>query len=698
MSERQDDHVHDVAIVGSGFGGAVSALRLAEKGYDVVVLEAGRSLGPQDLHAARRRLTDYLWQPEIGLRGFFWQRTFKDVGIIGASGVGGGSIVWGAVLLEPAKAFFDDPAWSRLADWRTELRQHYATAARMLGRVTNVHLGEQDEHLRAAAVAVGAESTFGPVPLAVHFGQGPGVRSEDPFFGGDGPARTGCLLCGGCLVGCPYGAKNTLDLNYLHLAQRRGAQIRPQHRVEAVVPLPGGGYELHSRDPLAGGRAGRRAPVRARQVVLAAGVLGTLELLFTCRDDLGTLPHVSPRLGHRVRTNSEAVTGILADDPQADLLRGPSISSDFHPDPQTHVTQNRFLGGARVLRPQVGPLVDGARPGPRALRTLARIASRPVEHLRVALAPRFEERYTALTVMQHVDNELRFVWGRSPARPWRRVLRSRAVDGRQAPSYLPVANEVTRAYAASIGGTPLNLLPESVGGVSVTAHVLGGAVIGSSPQEGVIGLDHQVFGHPGLYVADAAAIPANVGVNPSLTITAMAERFAAAWPTRRDAEAVAPDAPAEPGARLPRGLRDLRRLYRVLPAPEPDALVGDWRASFLGPRSLRAVAPLGVARAGLPGWQGKRFARAPDGSGITGTNVLRGETRLAMALRVADSAVDGRPCGVISYADDAPLPWRHVRDEVRVLDAERLLAMSLLDLPGGGVGALPFLLTRDALR
>ena len=673
----------DVAVVGSGFGGAVSALRLAERGHDVVVLEAGRRLTPDDLLDARRRIGAYLWQPELGLHGFFWQRIFNDVGIIGASAVGGGSIVWGAVLLEPADAFFADPAWAGLGDWRGELAPHYATAARMLGRVANDHLGVQDEHLRAAAAAVGAADTFGPVPLAVHFGDGPGVRTTDPFFDGKGPDRVGCRLCGGCLVGCPYGSKNTLDLNYLYLAEHAGAQIRARHRVDSIAPLHGGGYVLQSSDPLR--RRARHEPLLAERVVLAGGVLGTLELLFRCRDELGSLPRVSPRLGDRVRTNSEAVTGILADDPRIDLLGGPSISSDFHPDARTHITQNRFRGGARVLRAQVGPLVDGDDPRRRALATARTLLHHPGAQLRVMLAGRFEERYTALTVMQRADNELQLYLGRSPVRPWRRVLRSRVGPGSaSAPSFLPVANAVTRAYAESIGGTPLNLLPETLGGKSVTAHILGGAVIGADATSGVIGPDHEVHGHPGLYVADASAIPANVGVNPSLTITAMAERFAAGFP--------------EPGARseapvpvsLPTTVSGLRLLWRALPAPALDAGVGDFDASFVGPAWLRRLAPRGIGLLGMPGWQGKRFAREDEV--LTGTNRTAHGERLAMRAETATSAHDGRAALVVTYGRTAPLPWRHVRDEFRQLPDGRLLGLSLLDAPGPSA-PLPFLLT-----
>lgn len=514
----------DVAIIGSGFGGSVAALRLAEQGRRVVVLERGRRHAPEDYLAARRDPRRYLWEPALGLtRGFFWQRVFRHVGIIGATGIGGGSIVWAGVLLEPDTPFFRDPAWAHLhPDWRGELAAHYATAARMLGRTPSPFLGEMDEHLRAAARAAGREDTFGPTPMAIWFGE-EGVTVPDPFFGGEGPERTGCRLCGSCLVGCPHGAKNTLDKNYLWLAERRGAEIRPEHEVTSIVPLPeGAGYEL----TVAG-----RPPVRAREVVLAGGVLGTLELLYRCRDDHGTLPHVSARLGDRVRTNSEAITAVLADDPDADLTRGPSISSEFYPDAHTHVTQNRFVGGWH-LRFQLGPMVDDPDPRRRARRTLRAIAAHPGRHARLLLARNFERRISPISVMQHADNELRFAWRRSPARPWRRVLRSELGEGDPAPSYLPQANAAARAFAASIGGTPLNLLIESVGGKSFTAHILGGAVMGASPAEGVVSTDHEVFGHPGLYVVDASAIPANVGVNPSLTITAMAERFAARYAAR----------------------------------------------------------------------------------------------------------------------------------------------------------------------
>jgi cholesterol oxidase len=683
MAEGYD---FDVAIVGSGFGGAVSALRLAEKGYSVVVLEQGKRVRPDDIERARRDIRAHLWEPDLGLSGFFWQRIFRDVGIIGASGVGGGSIVWGGVLLEPGAGIFSDPGWgSGEEDWQEAMAPHYAEAARMLGRVSNPFLGPMDEHLRQTARAIGGEESFGPVPLAIYFGR-EGEEAPDPFFGGKGPARTGCRLCGGCLSGCPYGSKNTLDLNYLYLAEKAGAKILPGHRVQSLVPHQDGGYELKTVDPLAGGVG--PGSLRAGRVVLAGGVLGTLELLFRCRDELGTLPDVSRELGRRVRTNSEAVSIVLDDDSSTDFTRGPAISTDFHPDSRTHITQNRYVGGGKLLRPQIGPLVDGSDPGRRAFDTATSILRHPIRFLRLLAARNFEGRLTALTVMQDVDSELTFEYGRSPFRPWRKVLRSKSVPGRQAPSYLPVANQAAREFAASSGGTPLNLMVESVGGRSFTAHILGGAVIADSPEEGVIDTNHEVHGHPGLFVADASAIPVNLGVNPSLTITAMAERFASRWPGREQAgDAGSPgrmidrrdlDAlPASPAA--------LKKLWAALPAPAPGDLVGSHRAVFVGPELLRRISPQGLGLIGLPGWFGKKFEIGPEG--LKGVNLLRAGPEqpfgeyLEMTAAVESSVIDGAPVLVSTYGPYAPLPWRHVRDEFRLLGPGQLLGMAVIDRP-----------------
>jgi cholesterol oxidase len=679
----------DVVVVGSGFGGSVAALRLAEAGHRVIVLEKGRWLGDDDLLRARRDPRAYLWQPGAGMHGFFWQRIFRHMAIIGGTGVGGGSIVWAGVLLEPGEDFYDAPVLRDLGIDRDGLAPHLARAARMLGRVTCPHLGRMDDFLAQAADTLGAGETFGPVPTAIHFGR-PGVTEPDPFFGGEGPERTGCRLCGECLLGCPYGAKNDLRRNYLHLAERRGAEIRAEAEVVSLRPW-GEGYVVETSHPW---RRGRRTTLTARRVVLAGGVLGTVELLHRCRDELRTLPLVSAQLGRHVRTNSEALTAVLQP-PGQDLTDGPTISSHFHPDERTHVTQNRYVGGWH-MRAQLGPMVDDDRRLRRAGRVLGALARQPLAQVRLVTAPGFLQRLTVLTTMQRHDSELALDLRRSPWRPWRRSLRSRITDGIRPPSNLPVANEVTRAFADASGGRPLNLLGESVGGLSVTAHVLGGAVMGRDATDGVVDARHEVFGHPGLYVADASVIPANLGVNPSLTITALAERFAAGFPAP-DRGPAPPDATARPARHT---VASLRRTWSALEPPPVDAVLhataGDLEASFAAP--LTRVAGPGLGVLGLPGWVGKRFRCSPDG-GVAGMNLVRRPGGLAetlpMSLTEGASLADGRPALVVSYAPDAPWPWRWVRDELRAApDGTALVAMTFVDLPVlRRLGGTPFLLT-----
>jgi cholesterol oxidase len=399
-----------------------------------------------------------------------------------------------------------------------------------------------------------------------------------------------------------------------------------------------------------------------------------------------------------VRTNSEAVSLVLAGDEGADLTRGPAISSDFHPDPRTHVTQNRYVGGAKFLRPQIGPLVDGDVPGRRALATVAAIAKKPGRWLKAVSARGFERRLTALTVMQDVDSELRFEFGRSPLTPWKRVLRSRAVPGRKAPSYLPVANEAARAFARASDGDPYNLLVESAGGRSFTAHILGGAAIGEEATDGVIDSGHEVHGHPGLFVVDASAIPVNLGVNPSLTITAMAERFASRRPARAErarrrpeveveegAATTSPGPRARPASSLPASPADLRRIWGALPVPDPEELAGSHRAVFVGPAPMRAVAPGALGLVGLPDWFGKRFELSGQDGELSGMNLLRQDGELVeyleMTARVEPSVIDGAPVLVSTYGPEAPLPWRHVRDEFRRLGRGTFLGMAVVDRP-----------------
>jgi len=515
-------HDVDVLIVGSGFGGSVAALRLAERGLRVEVLEQGRRIGPADVGAAHGSLRALMWEPNLGLRGFFHQHILRHVGIVAGVGVGGGSLVYAAVLLEPDAALFREPGWARLGpELVAELKPHYATARRMLGATTHPDHGSMDVALERTAARLGRSHTFGPVPSGIHL-QPAGSHTPDPYLGGAGPEAHGCTRCGGCLAGCAVGAKNTLDRNYLYLAERLGAVVRPLHRVDRITPLPGGGYAIASSDPLTRAKHPTRT---AREVVLAAGVIGTLDLLFRARDAHRTLPHISARLGDAVRTNSEAIVGVWDPDAPADLTYGTAISSHFWIDERTHVTQNRFPAAYRFMRFYAGPMIDDPSPRSRALRTLAAMR-RPGAMLAQWRDPRWHEHVTMLTVMQHVDNELAVRFRRSVLSPLRPALDSEIVGEHAPPTFLPEANRAARTHAEANGGVPFNVLPESLANLSITAHVLGGAALGRTRDEGVIDERHEVFGYPGLYVVDASAIPANIGVNPSLTITAMAERWA----------------------------------------------------------------------------------------------------------------------------------------------------------------------------
>ena len=347
---------YDAVVVGSGFGGSVCALRLSEKGYRVEVLEQGRRFQDEDIHKANTSLHDLFWMPTLGMKGLFTQRFFCHVNVVGGAGVGGGSLVYAAVLLEPKKAFYQDPAWAEMGvDWESELKPHYQTAAQILGRQTCPVTHLQDQWLRETAHMMGVGESYGPVPLGIYFG--PQDETPDLYFDGLGPPRQGCRQCGACLAGCPHNAKNSLDKNYLYLAGRLGAHILPRRKVTLVRPLDNG-YQVEMVDPLG---EHMYAPLRAHKVILSAGVLGTLALLFHCWE-AGTLDHLSPLLGQRVRTNSEAITAVLTGDPEVDLSMGLAISSDFHANEHTHITQNRVPPSYWFMKLYASPLVDGERP------------------------------------------------------------------------------------------------------------------------------------------------------------------------------------------------------------------------------------------------------------------------------------------------------------------------------------------------
>lgn len=521
---------YDFVIIGSGFGGSVCAMRLAEKGYRVLVLERGRRYHDDDFPRTNWNLRRYLWLPALRCFGLQQMTLLKDVLVFHGCGVGGGSLIYANVLMEPDERLFQAPAWRDLADWRAVLRPHYETARRMFGVTANPRLWPADDALRAIAADMGQGHTFRPTEVGVFFGDGQqaGHLVPDPYFGGQGPPRAACIHCGGCMVGCRHNAKNTLLKNYLYFAEQWGAQIQPEAEALDIRPLPGGQpdgarYEvLYRRSTALLPRPARR--VRAANVVLAAGVLGTLRLLFRCRDETRSLPRLSPCLGQRVRTNNEALLGVTSREKSADFSQGIAITSVFQADAVTHVEPVRFPDGSSFMRLLAAPLIDSRGGfGSRLLRLLAEALRHPQDFLTARVFARWARRSTILLIMQTEDNTIRLRLGRGLFTLFRRGLISEP-DGADPITPGPhLTHGVARAFARQVNGIPQDTITESLLNIPSTAHILGGCPMGRSDADGVVDVNCQVFNYPGLYVVDGSIVPANPGINPSLTITALAE-------------------------------------------------------------------------------------------------------------------------------------------------------------------------------
>jgi len=550
----------DVLIVGSGFGGSVAALRLTEKGYRVGVMEAGRRFRDQDFPKTSWRLGGFLWAPAIGLKGLQRIHVLRDVVVLAGAGVGGGSLVYANTLYVPPAQFFADPQWRDITDWADELTPYYDQASRMLGVAENPLMTRSDLIMKAVADEMGVGHTFRLTPVGVHFGAGPGVLSPDPYFGGVGPDRVGCTHCGECMTGCRHNAKNTLVKNYLALAERAGAVVHPLTTVTAIEELADGGYRVTTRRTAALAR--RTRTFTADQVILAAGTYNTQRLLHRMRDT-GRLPRLSGALGRLSRTNSESILGAVARSADADYTQGVAITSSFYPDPSTHVEPVRYGKGSNSMGLLQSVLTVPVTGVPR-WRTWAReLVRQRGNAARLLYVRKWSERAVISLVMQPVDSSLTLMGTRSRLGRWR--LTTKQDESHPAPTYIPIAQDVVRRIATRINGVPGSNAFENFD-AAMTAHFVGGCVIGKDAESGVIDPYHRVYGYPGLHVVDGSAITANLGVNPSLTITAQAERAMAMWPNRGQVDPrpavgeayqrVAPVEPAQP----------------VVPADAPGAL------------------------------------------------------------------------------------------------------------------------------
>jgi cholesterol oxidase len=538
MDHNNGQFDFDFIVIGSGFGGSVTAHRLVEKGYRVAVMEMGRRWTPQNLPTTNWFINRWFWRPNLALRGFFNMRFFRHVTILHGCAVGGGSITYATTLLRPPDKVWDMGSWAGLSDWKSEMPRHYETASKMLGVVENRILGPADRLLKKAAESFGVGNTFYKTSVAIFEapeGVQGGVTFPDPFFGGEGPERTTCIACGGCMIGCRHGAKNTLDLNYLYLAEKHGARVFPETKVVDVKPLGGAddgrsgertgrnGYEVHTVKSTA---FLFRHPARftCRAVVFAASSLGTTELLFQLKEKR-SLPAISDQLGKRVRTNSESLIGVRIPRSNDDLSKGVAIGSGIYIDEHTHIEAVRYPSGSDAMS-FLATTLTGGRPGSSRiwlwLKNLAiSLVRHPFKTVRLLQPYKWARECIILLCMQALEGHIDMCWERVWYWPFRKFLVSR---GQKVPTYIPLANEFAEKFARMTGGTAMSMLPEILFDVPGTAHCLGGCVIADSSTNGVVDYRNRVFGYKNMYICDGSVVAANLGVNPSLTITALTER------------------------------------------------------------------------------------------------------------------------------------------------------------------------------
>lgn len=521
-----DSHF-DVVIVGSGFGGSVAALRLVEKGYRVAVIEAGRRFRDEDFPKTSWRIRKFLFFPKLGLHGIQRIHALPNVLILAGAGVGGGSLVYANTLYRPPDSYFNDRQWAEITDWKSELDPWFDQASRMLGVETNPFHSPSDEAMREVAIEMGVGDTFKMAPLGVHFAK-PGKVSPDPYFGGVGPERRGCIQCGSCMTGCRENAKNTLVKNYLYLAEQAGAKVFAKRTVLALTQAEGI-WKVKTRS--SGSWFGPGKTFTADQVIVAAGTYNTQKLLHRMRSD-GALPKISSTLGDLSRTNSESLTGAIMNKRKIDFSRGAAITSSFFPDERTHVEPVRYGKGSNLMGLLQTIMTDGFSAKERRRDWLRTLVRRPSLLAKIFNVRRWSERAVIALVMQNVDSSIK-VKSKRGIFGWR--LTSENDSEHPNATYIPVANEVARKIASKYGGEAGGHIGDLID-APFTAHFVGGCVIGSDDSKGVIDPYHRVWNYPTLHVVDGSTLTANLGVNPSLTITAQAERALSFWPNKGEAD------------------------------------------------------------------------------------------------------------------------------------------------------------------
>ena len=514
----------DVVVIGSGFGGSVAALRLREKNYSVAVIEAGRRFSDSDFPKTSWRLSRFLYFPRLGLNGIQRIHALPDVLILAGAGVGGGSLVYANTLYQPPQSYFDDRQWSHITDWREELAPCYEQATRMLGVEKNPHMTPSDIAMKKVADEMGVGQTFTLAPLGIHFGKGSGLQSEDPYFGGKGEARNGCTQCGACMTGCRFNAKNTLPKNYLGLAEKIGAKVFPEETVIKIEELQNKEWKITTRK--SSSWFGRKKFYIAKDVVVAAGTYNSQKLLHQMKIS-GVLPHISQALGNLSRTNSEALTGaIMKHSSPIDFSVGAAITSSFYPDSQTHVEPVRYGKGSNFMGLLQTVMSDGKVAGARRRHWLKTVLRKPHHLLRIMDVRGWSQRGVIALVMQNVDSSISVIGKKFLSFTY---LTSKNDPTKPNATYIPVANQVARSIAREYDGIAAGHVGDLIS-APFTAHFVGGCVISDNPETGVIDPYHRTWNYPRLHIVDGSTLTANLGVNPSLTITAQAERAFSLWP------------------------------------------------------------------------------------------------------------------------------------------------------------------------
>ena len=515
----------DVVVIGSGFGGSVAALRLTEKNYKVAILEAGKRFKDEDFPKTSWRLRKFLFMPRLGLNGIQRIHVLPDVLVLAGAGVGGGSLVYANTLYKPPASYFEDKQWRDITNWDQELSPWYDQASRMLGVAQNPYFSASDKAMKQVADQMGVGHTFKLAPLGVYFGDGVGVKSKDPFFGGVGPDRSGCLQCGACMTGCQHNAKNTLPKNYLGLAESAGAMVFPEHTVTKVEQLADGSWVVTARKSSAW--FGKKRKFTAANVVIAAGTYNTQKLLHKMKTT-GVLPKISDYLGKLSRTNSEALTGSIMPKGGIDFSKGSAITSSFFPDDHTHVEPVRYGKGSNFMGLLQTVMTDGEKIRDRRKQWLRQVVTKPSLLLKILDVRQWSERTVVALIMQNVDSAIS-VSSKRGLFGFRLTSKNDSLTPNA--TYIPAANEVARRIAENNGGIAGGHIGDLVN-APFTAHFVGGCVIGESIQTGVIDPYHRVYNYPTLHIVDGASVTANLGVNPSLTITAQAERAFSMWPNK----------------------------------------------------------------------------------------------------------------------------------------------------------------------